>query len=119
MQVLAIIPARSGSKGVPNKNIRVVAGKPLLCWAIEIAKATPEIDRVIVSTDDASYAEIARKCGGETPFLRPKALAGDLSTDLEVFLHALNWLRIKENYNPDIVVNLRPTAPTTRLGFLC
>ena len=110
--VLALIPARSGSKSVPHKNIRPFAGKPMLAHSIEHAHAARCIDRVIVSTDSERYAEIAREYGAETPFLRPAELAADDSTDLVVFRHALDWLREHEHWQPDIVVHLRPTYPT-------
>lgn len=114
-QVLAVIPARSGSKTVPNKNIRPLAGKPLIVHSIEHALGSPLIDRVIVSTDSEQYAAIARAAGADVPFLRPDALAQDHSTDLEVFLHALRWLEEHESYRPDICVHLRPTCPLRRM----
>ena len=110
--MLALIPARSGSKSVPDKNIRPFAGKPMLAHSIEHAQAARCVDRVIVSTDSERYAEIARTYGAETPFLRPAELAADDSTDLVVFRHALDWLREHEHWRPEIVVHLRPTYPT-------
>lgn len=109
--VLAIIPARSGSKSVPHKNIRPFRGKPLIAHSIEQGLAAHNVDRVLVSTDSADYARIARDHGAETPFLRPADIAQDLSTDLEVFLHALNWLEENENYRPELCLHLRPTYP--------
>lgn len=109
--VLAIIPARSGSKSVPHKNIRLFRGKPLIAHSIEQALAARNVDRVLVSTDSADYARIARDVGAEAPFLRPSAIAQDLSTDSEVFLHALNWLEENENYRPELCLHLRPTYP--------
>ena len=91
-EVLAVIPARSGSKSIPHKNICEVAGKPLLAWSIEHAAASRRITRIIVSTDSSDYARIARQHGGETPFLRPISLAEDDTPDLPVFRHALDWL---------------------------
>lgn len=111
MQILALIPARSGSKSVLDKNIRPISGKPLLVYSIEHALACRLINRTIVSTDNPIYAEIARQHGAEVPFLRPVELSQDTSTDLEVFAHALNWLRRNEGYVPDICVHLRPTYP--------
>lgn len=108
---LALIPARSGSKSLPDKNIRHWAGKPLIAHSIEQARACQRIDRVVVSTDSARYAGIAREWGADTPFLRPAELAADDSRDLEVFVHALEWLRDHEGFEPDIVVHLRPTYP--------
>jgi CMP-N,N'-diacetyllegionaminic acid synthase len=111
-EVLALIPARSGSKSVPDKNIRQFRGIPLLAHSIRHAQMSSLITRTIVSTDSVHYAKIARKFGAEVPFLRPAELAGDLSTDLEVFEHALGWLEREENYRPEICVHLRPTYPT-------
>jgi len=111
MSTLAIIPARSGSKSLPHKNIRSFRGTPLLTLAIQQAWAAQSIDRVIVSTDDEFYAELARAAGAEVPFLRPSALAGDLSTDLEVFTHALEWYRTASGSLPALVAHVRPTYP--------
>jgi len=108
---LALIPARSGSKSLPHKNVREFAGKPLLAHSIDHALAARTIGRVIVSTDSEHYAAIAREYGAETPFLRPAELATDHATDLVVFQHALAWLREHEDWEPDIVVHLRPTYP--------
>lgn len=110
-EVLAIIPARSGSKSVPNKNIRMLLGKPMIAYSIEHALKCPQINRVIVSTDSEEYAMIAQNYGAEVPFIRPKELAQDESLDIDVFEHAINYLKEKENYFPDIVVQLRPTYP--------
>ena len=107
----ALIPARGGSKTVPSKNIRLLAGKPLIAWTIETALASPSLDRVIVSTDDPEIAEISRTYGAEVPFMRPADLAGDTVPDLPVFEHAYKWFRGPENDPPDAVVWLRPTAP--------
>lgn len=110
-KILALIPARGGSKGVPRKNIRLLAGKPLIAHSIIAAKQSRYIDRVIVSTDDDEIAAVAREYGAEAPFLRPKELAEDLTPDYPVFEHCLDWLEGRENYRPDIVVHLRPTGP--------
>jgi N-acylneuraminate cytidylyltransferase len=110
-EVLALIPARAGSKGVPRKNVRVVAGKPLIAWTIEQALASRNVTRTIVSTDDEEIARVAREHGAEVPFLRPAELAHDLSPDVDAFRHALEWLRHEEAYSPDFVVHLRPTGP--------
>ena len=90
--VLALIPARSGSKGVPDKNVRPLGGQPLIAWSIAAATRSQAIDRVIVSTDSDAYGRIAIKHGAEVPFLRPSELAADCSRDLEFILHALDWL---------------------------
>ena len=109
--ILALIPARSGSKSIPHKNVREFAGKPLMVHSIEQALGCPLISRVIVSTDSGEYAAIARTHGAETPFLRPAEIAGDASTDLETFQHTLRWLAEHEGKVPGIVVHLRPTHP--------
>ncbi len=114
-KILAIIPARGGSKGVPRKNIRQLAGKPLIGWTIETALTSPSIERVIVSTDDDEIASIARGFGAEIPFLQPKELALDHVPDFPVCAYALQWLDTHEAYRPDIVVWLRPTAPLRRV----
>lgn len=110
MSTLAIIPARSGSKGLPGKNIKKFRGTPLLGIAIEQAKNAKNIDRIVVSTDSEEYAQIARSFGAEVPFLRPAELSTDLANDLSTFQHCLNELE-KQNYKPDLIVHLRPTYP--------
>lgn len=110
-QILAIIPARSGSKSIKDKNIRLIDGKPMIAYSIEHALKTPEIDRVIVSTDSEEYANIARKYGADVPFIRPAQYATDDALDIDVFRHALWYLKENEGYEPDIVVHLRPTYP--------
>jgi len=116
--VLALIPARGGSKGIPRKNVMMVAGRPLLAYSILQARASARIGRVIVSTDDPEIAAVARHWGAEVPFIRPRAYAEDLSPDFDVFRHALVWLREAEGYRPDLVVHLRPTAPTRRVELI-
>ena len=114
--VIAIIPARAGSKSIAHKNIRSIAGKPMLAYSIEHALASRHIRRIIVSTDSEMYAGIARSFGAETPFLRPAKISQDHSTDLEVFAHALHWLGEHENHVPDICVHLRPTHPVRNVA---
>jgi N-acylneuraminate cytidylyltransferase len=114
MEILALIPARGGSKGLPRKNLRELAGKPLVAHSIAHALAARTITRTIVSTDDPGIADVARRYGAEVPFLRPAELAGDLSPDIDAFVHALNWLGDEEGYRPDLVVHLRPTDPLRR-----
>ena len=114
-KILAIIPARGGSKGVPRKNIRQLAGKPLIGWTIETALGSPSIERVIVSTDDDEIARIARDFGAEIPFRQPSELALDHVPDFPVCAYALQWLDTHDAYRPDIVVWLRPTAPLRRV----
>ena len=111
MEIIAIIPARSGSKGIPHKNIRPFHGKPLMAHSIEQALKSRVASRVIVSTDCPEYAGIARECGAEVPFLRPAAIAADESTDLQTFIHALEWLAEHEQCRPEICIHLRPTHP--------
>ena len=113
MHILAIIPARGGSKGVPRKNILPLAGKPLLAWAIDAAKGSKHVNRVIVSTDDEETAALAREYGAEVPFMRPQEISHDLATDVEYLTHALETLKKDEGYEPEIVVNLRATTPLT------
>jgi YrbI family 3-deoxy-D-manno-octulosonate 8-phosphate phosphatase len=111
MQILALIPARGGSKSIPRKNIRPLAGFPLIAYSIAAALQAKLVSRTVVSTDDEEIARIARAYGAETPFLRPTEYAQDNTTDLPVFTHTLSWLMANENYQPDIVVQLRPTSP--------
>ncbi len=117
-EILALIPARGGSKGIPRKNIRNFAGYPLIAWSIAAAKQSELVTRVIVSTDDEEIASVARECGAETPFLRPTEFAQDNTTDLPVFEHALQWLEENENYRPGIVIQLRPTSPIRPRGMI-
>ncbi|MER2492175.1 acylneuraminate cytidylyltransferase family protein [Catenovulum sediminis] len=109
--VIAIIPARSGSKSIPDKNIALLAGYPLIAFSIIAAKLSKKIQRVIVSTDSSEYAEIARSYGAETPFIRPKEYARDESTDRAFLLHAINWFEENEAKCPEYWVHLRPTTP--------
>lgn len=111
MNILALIPARSGSKSVPNKNIRLLNGKPMLAYSIEHAKQSKYINRIILSTDSYEYANIGLKFGAEVPFIRPSEYATDTALDIDVFYHCLTYLKEKENYDCDIVVQLRPTYP--------
>lgn len=110
-KILALIPARAGSKSIPKKNIIDLGGHSLLAYSIAAAKLSKLINRIIVSTDSIEFAEIAKRYGAEVPFLRPKKYAGDLSTDIGFLKHALNWLEKKEGYVPDLIVHLRPTTP--------
>lgn len=105
-RVLAIIPARGGSKGIPRKNVQILAGKPLLAWTIDVALQVAEIDRVILSTDDPEIATVAQLYGCDVPFMRPTELAGDDAPGIAPVLHALDML---PGY--DIVVLLQPTSP--------
>ncbi len=110
-KILALIPARSGSKGIPGKNIRDINGHPLMAYSIGVAQLSRFINRIVVTTDSEEYAEVARKYGAETPFIRPKKFAKDTSGDMDYHKHAMDWLAKNENYKPDLIVVLRPTAP--------
>jgi CMP-N,N'-diacetyllegionaminic acid synthase len=111
-RVLAIVPARSGSKGLPGKNVRMLHGRPLLAWPILAARASECVDRVICSTDDADYAELARQAGADVPFLRPAELAADTAPSLGFILHVVDTLAAQgEHY--DYIVLLEPTSPLT------
>lgn len=113
-EVLALIPARGGSKSIPRKNIRPLAGHPLIAYSIAAGLASETVTRVILSTDDEEIAAIARQYGAETPFMRPAEISLDNTPDLPVFQHALHWLAEHEGYQPEIVVQLRPTSPLRR-----
>ena len=110
MKLIAIIPARSGSKGIPNKNIKHLGGHPLIAFSIAAAKLA-KIDSVIVSTDSEEYAIISKKYGAEVPFLRPSEISSDNSTDYEFFRHAMEWVQKQEKIVPEYWIHLRPTTP--------
>ena len=112
--VVAIIPARGGSKSIPKKNIKMLSNKPLIAYPIELAKSISAIDRVIVSTDSEEIAKIANIYGAETPFIRPKQLAKDSTPTLPVLQHAVKHLEKKEGYKTDIILLLYPTNPLLR-----
>lgn len=109
-KILAVIPARGGSTGVPKKNIRMFAGKPLIAHTIETAKAASSIDRIIVSTDSDEIAAVARDFGAEVPFLRPSELATNESSVIDAVVHLLGELR-KEEYEPTHILLLQSTSP--------
>jgi N-acylneuraminate cytidylyltransferase len=109
-KVFAIIPARSGSKGVPNKNAKLLAGHSLIEWSVRACMESELIDQVYVSTDSQAYADRAIGYGAQAPFLRPKEISGDKSSDLEMILHAIDWFT-QERYLPDYLVHIRPTTP--------
>jgi CMP-N-acetylneuraminic acid synthetase len=111
IKILAVIPARGGSKGVPRKNILPLCGKPLIAYTIETAVKSRLIDATIVSTDDQKIAEVARKYEGDVPFLRPSELAQDNSPDIDFLKHALQWVEKNRNWHPEILVILQPTLP--------
>ena len=114
MTIVAIIPARGGSKSIPDKNIKDLAGKPLIAHSIERALECKSIDRTIVSTDSKKIAEIAKKYGAEAPFIRPEELASDTTPMLPVLQHAVHHLEENEKYPIDIVILLDPTSPFRR-----
>ncbi len=111
MNKVGLIPARSGSKGVKNKNIRLLNGKPLIAYTIEAALSSKLLDRVIVSTDSESFAEIARSYGAEVPFLRPCEISEDNTPDLPVMQHLIEYLKNNEGYISEYLIYLRPTSP--------
>ena len=110
-EILAVIPARGNSKSIPRKNIKELAGFPLIAYSIAAATQAAKVTRVIVSTDDEEIAQVARQFGAEVPFMRPAEYAQDQTLDLPVFEHALTWLREQEGYEADVVIQLRPTSP--------
>lgn len=109
--VLAIIPARAGSKGLPGKNIKELCGKPLVAWSIEQAKFCSDIDRIVVSTDDREIAEVAKKYSAEVPFMRPPELASDAASTIDVIFHAIDWFKKRQDYRPEYILLLQPTSP--------
>jgi len=111
MNVLALIPARAGSKRIANKNILPLGGKPLISYTIEAAKKSTLVTRVLVSTDSEEIASVARSFGADVPFLRPAEIAQSDSTEMQFFIHALDWLVENEGYHPEIIVLLYPTSP--------
>lgn len=118
LKIIALIPARGGSKTIPHKNIKKLAGKPLIVHTIEVSKSSSLIDRIIVSTDSQQIADISKKAGAEVPFLRPAEFAQDDTLDLPVFIHCLEWMKVYEQYIPDILVHLRPTSPLRTVEML-
>lgn len=117
-EIYAIIPARAGSKGVKNKNIRCVKGYPLLAYAAAAGALCPQVSRVLVSTDSAEYAKIANYYGAETPFLRPAEYATDTSPDIQFMEHAIGWLAEKEGKLPEFFMHLRPTTPIREMTIV-
>jgi N-acylneuraminate cytidylyltransferase/CMP-N,N'-diacetyllegionaminic acid synthase len=111
VKILAIIPAKGVSKRIPGKNIKTMAGKPMISYILETVKSIKEIDRSIVSTDSLEVKKIVEKMGFEAPFIRPKYLTRDDVTTREVLQHTIDWLEEKENYIPDYILLLYPTSP--------
>lgn len=116
--VVAIIPARGGSKGLPGKNIKKIGGKPMLHYCVKAALDAKLVDKVIVSTDDEEIAEIAKKSGADVPFVRPKEHSTDTATSEQVLVHCVNWLKENENYDVDIIVYLQVTDPFKKKGMI-
>lgn len=108
---LAIIPARGGSKQIPDKNITLVGGKPLIEWTIQAAKNSGYINRIIVSTDSHSIADISRELGAEVPFIRPDEISKDDTPGMQPIIHTIRWVAKNEGYQPDIAICLQPTSP--------
>lgn len=111
MNILGIIPARGGSKGIPGKNLKLLAGKPLIGHTIDAAKSCKVVSRIIVSTDSQEIAAFAKSSGVDVPFLRPAALSGDTALMIDVVIHALTYLKERDQYEPDAVLLLQPTSP--------
>jgi len=111
MNILCIILARGGSTRIPGKNIKILGGKPLIAYTIECAKHCTHQMRVVVSTDDPAIAAVAVKHGAEAPFLRPAAISQGDSLEIDAFKHALGWLKMFDQYEPDLIVKLFPTSP--------
>ena len=111
LNILGVIGARAGSKSIPDKNIKLLLGRPLMAWMIDAAKKSKHITRLIVSTDSEEYAAIARAHGAETPFLRPAELASDTASDMDYLTHAVSWLEQNEGWKADIILRLPPTSP--------
>ena len=119
MKVLGVVTARGGSKGLSGKNVRLLAGKPLVAHTIEVARESRAFDRLILSTDDEAIAAAGRACGCDVPFMRPAALARDETPHLPVLQHAVQWLRDHDRYEPDAVMILQPTSPLRRAADIC
>lgn len=115
--MIAIIPARGGSKGLPGKNVKELMGKPLIAYSIEAALASKYVEQVIVTTDSQEIADIAIKYGAQIPFMRPAELAGDTSSAVDVYLHATEFMKEK-GFNVDEFIVLLPTAPMRTNGHI-
>lgn len=112
-EILAIIPARGGSKSIPKKNIALLNGQPLMAYIIETCLKSTLVSRIIVSTDDEEIAQVGRRYGADVPFMRPAELARDDSPTLPVLEHAATWLAEHESYRPDIIILVQATSPFT------
>ena len=109
--IIGLITARGGSKGIPGKNIKLLAGKPMIAWTIQAALESRRLSRVIMSTDDPEIARIARDWGAEVPFMRPSGLAQDDTSHITVVEHTIHWLEEHENAKPNYIMLLQPTSP--------
>ncbi len=116
--IYAIIPARAGSRGIKNKNIRCLKGYPMIAYSIAAARKCRNVSRVIVSTDSEEYAKIAKYYGAEVPFLRPAEISVDTSTDFEFMEHAITWLHKHEHKLPEFFIHLRPTTPIRKIEIV-
>ncbi len=117
-EVLGIVQARGGSKGLPRKNVRLLRGHPLVAYSIASGLAARTITRLIISTDDEEIADVGQQYGAEVPFRRPTDLAADDTPDYPLFVHALDWLKDHEGYRPQAIVQLRPTTPFRPRGMI-
>lgn len=118
MKILALIPARGGSKRLPGKNIRLLGGKPLIAWTIESAQRSQVTCDILVSTDDSSIAEVAAKLGAMVPWLRPAELATDTATSMDVVLHAMDWYETNHGVIDGLIL-LQPTSPFRKAETIC
>lgn len=118
MKVLALIPARGGSKGLPHKNVKLLCNKPMVAYSIQEALKSSYIDRVVVSTEDREIAIISKELGAEIPFMRPSELALDETPSMDVFVNMIDELLKREGYYPDIVTILEPTSPLRRVDHI-
>lgn len=117
MKILGIIPGRGGSKRLPNKNIRPLAGKPLINWTIDTVRGVPDVVDILVSTDSREIASVAKEAGALVPWLRPDELATDTATSVDVCLHALDWYE-REKGEVDGLLLLQPTSPFRKAGTI-
>jgi len=118
MRVLGLIPARSGSKGITKKNLRKLAGKPLINYTIQHGLSSKKIDKLVVTTDDKQIMSIAKAAGAEVPFRRPKNLSLNKSRSVDYVKHALNYLKNEQNYEPEIIIILQPTTPVREYSLI-
>ena len=118
MDILGLITARGGSKSIPHKNIALLAGRPLLAYTCDAARASRRLTRTVLDTDDPAIAEVGRACGVEVPFMRPAELARDDTLHIDVIRHALAWFQEHEGYRPEIVALLQPTSPLRRVEHI-